>query len=297
MPLSVTPPPWLDRLDCAQVTFVLTLVEDVDLSALALLQLRRELSSVLEELEKQHGGQVAALVNHLLFPAPAIDPVVRHQAQKPPAAVILSPPVIPPGFFTGGYQFKLPTLFVGDGTVGIEAFSLLLQVLGPHGIHKGRGRFSLSLDCSPPNIVPLSWLLPQQPFLFDKVTLDVMTPMRLLNKGKPLFRFDFNSFFSALQRRVNNLACAHGQSVNDSGDELNELAATIVCCDKSLRWQDWRRLEQGRKGQGIGGLTGTLTLSGDALAEVWWLLELGALLQVGKGASYGFGRFRLLPCA
>ncbi len=297
MPLSVTPPPWLDRLDCAQVNFVLTLEEEVELPALALLQLRRELSSALEELEKQFGGQIAGLVSHLLFPAPAIDPVVRRQTQKPPAAVILSPPAVMPGSFASGHQFKLPTLFIGDGVVGIEVFTLLLQVLGQRGIYKGQGRFGLSLDRSIPNIVPLSWLLQQQPFSSNKAKLDIVTPMRLLNKGKPLFRFDFNSFFSALQRRITNLACAHGQSVHDSDDQLNELAATIVCCDKSLQWQDWRRLEQGIKGQGIGGLTGTLTLSGDALAELWWLFELGALLQVGKGASYGFGRFRLLQCA
>jgi hypothetical protein len=118
--------------------------------------------------------------------------------------------------------------------------------------------------------------------------------MRLINNGKPLFKFDFKDFFSALRRRVNHLAIAHGEAVNDSDDDaLNELAATIRCNDESLYWSDWRRLEQGRKGQGIGGLTGTLTLSGDSLAELWWLLELGALLHVGKGASYGFGRFRL----
>lgn len=296
MRLSVTPPPWLDRLDCAQVTFELTLMEEVDLPALALFQLRRELSSVLADCEEQHGVQIAGLVSQLLFPSPATDPVVRCQVQKPSAAVILSPPAVKPGVFARGHQFKLSSLFIGDGVVGIEAFTLLLQVLGQRGIYNGQGRFGLSLDCSTPNIVPLSWLLQPQSFSSNKVKLDIVTPMRLLNRGKPLFRIDVNSFFSALQRRINNLAWAHGQSVNDSDDELNELAATIVCCDNALHWQDWRRLEQGRKVQGIGGLTGTLSLSGSALAELWWLLELGTLLQVGKGASYGFGRFRLLQC-
>ncbi len=297
MPLSVTPPPWLDRLDCAQVTFALTLMEDVDLPALALLQLRREFSSVLAELEEQYGGQIAGLVSQLLFPAPAIDPAVRRQVQKPPAAIILSPAAVDEGVFARGHQFMLPTLFVGDGVMGIEAFSRLLQVLGQRGIYKGQGRFGLSRDCSIPNIVPLSWLLLQQPPSPNQITLDIVTPMRLINKGKPLFRFDFNNFFSVLQRRIKNLACAHGRSVNDSDNELNELAATIECCGKSLHWQDWRRLEHGRNGQGIGGLTGSLTLSGDSLAEIGWLLELGVLLHAGKGASYGFGRFRLLSCA
>lgn len=297
MPLSVTPPSWLDRLDCAQVTYVLTLVEEVDLPALALLQLRREFSSVLKELDEQYGDQIAGLVSELLFPAPAIDPVVRQQVQKPAAAVILSPHAVNPGIFARGHHFKLPTLFIGDGIVGIEAFGLLLQVLGQRGIYKRQGRFDVTTNCSLPDVVPLSWRLLHQPLSSNQAIIDIVTPMRLINKGKPLFRFDFNSFFTALQRRVNSLACAHGQGVNDSDDELNELAATIECDDKSLRWQDWRRLEQGRKGQGIGGLTGTLTLTGDALAEVWWLLELGALLQVGKGASYGFGRFRLLSCS
>jgi hypothetical protein len=294
---SVTPPSWLDRLDCAQVTFELTLKEEVELPALALLQLRRELSSVLAGLEEQCGGQIAGLVSHLLFPVPATDPSVRRQVQKPPAAVVLSPPAVKPGVFTYGHQFKLSTLFIGEGVVGIEAFTLLLQALGQHGIYKGQGRFGVSANCSPPNIVPLSWILMQQPFSFNKVQLDIITPMRLVNNGKPLFKFDFNSFFSVLQRRVNHLAIAHGDAIIDSDDELKRLAATILCCNKSLHWHDWRRLEQGRKGQGIGGLTGTLTLSGDALAEVWWLLELGALLHVGKGASYGFGRYRLVQCA
>ncbi|MBD1400933.1 CRISPR system precrRNA processing endoribonuclease RAMP protein Cas6 [Pelovirga terrestris] len=297
MPLSVSPPPWLDRLDCAQLTFELTLLEEVDLPAQALLQLRRELSSVLADLKEQQGVQIADLVSSLLFPAPAIDPVIRRQVQKPASAVILSPPAVTSGVFAIGHRFKLPTLFVGDGVVGIEAFTLLLQVLGQRGVHKGQGRFNLSLDESAPSIVPLSWLLLQQPLLYNHVKLEIVTPMRLINKGKPLFKFDVNCFFSAVQRRAINLACAHGLGVNDNDDELNDLAATIVCCDNALHWQDWRILEQGRKGQGIGGLTGTLTLSGDALAELWWLLELGALLQVGKGASYGFGRFHLLQYA
>ncbi len=297
MPLSIPPPRWLDRLDCAQMTFVLTLVEKVDLPALALLQLRREFSSLLMTLEEQSGIQVARLVNDLLFPPPALDPVVQRQVQKPPAAVIFSPDAVTPGGFAGGHQFKLPTLFVGDGVVAIEAFILLLELLGQRGIYKGQGRFDVAGDCFPPTIVPLSWLLNRQPASFDQVKLEIVTPMRLLNKGKPLFRFDFNNFFHALQRRLNHLAIAHGDAVTDNDNDRYEQSATIVCDDESLHWQDWRQLEQGRKRQGIGGLTGSLTLSGDALAEVWWLLELGSLLHVGKGASYGFGRFRLLQCA
>ncbi len=315
MSLSVAPPSWLERLDCAQITFVLSLVEEVDLPPLALFQLRREFSSVITELERQYGADVASLVGSLLFPQPAIDPVVQRQVQKPSAAVIFSPDAVTTGRFASGHQFKLPALFIGDGVVAIEAFSVLLQLLGQRGIYKGQGRFDVSAGeivvndghsnsrndlggSVTPTIVPLSWLLVQQGSSLSHVELEVVTPLRLIKKGKPLFRFNFNDFFSALRRRVNHLAIAHGETVNDDDDdEQSALAATIVCGVEHLHWSDWRHLEQGRKGQGIGGLTGTLTLRGDALADLLWLLELGVLLHVGKGASYGFGRFHLLQCS
>lgn len=315
MPLSVTPPLWLDRLDCAHITFVLTLVERVDLPTLALLQLRREFSAVHKELESQQGAEIARLVGNLLFPQPATDPVVQRQVQKPSAAVVFSPEAVPQGNFAEGHQFQLPALFIGDGVVAIEAFVSLLRLLGQRGIHKGQGRFHVAVmkpvinngdTNSPavltgsvtPNIVPLSWLLEQRSHPENQVKLEVITPMRLIKNGKPLFKLVFKDFFSALRRRVSHLAIAHGEAViNSADDELKDLAATIVCREECLHWQDWRRLDQGRKEQGIGGLTGTLDLSGDALAELWWLLELGALLHVGKGASFGFGRFRLVKCS
>lgn len=312
MSLSVTPPLWLDRLDCAHITFVLTLVERVELPGLALLQLRREFSAVHKELENQHGAEIAQLVGHLLFPQPATDPVVQRQVQKPSAAVVFSPDPIPQGSFDKGHQFQLPALFIGAGVVAIEAFVVLLQLLGQRGIHKGQGRFhvtaselsSSDLHFNPvkvtpgsliPKVFPLSWLLVERNPCLCETTLEIITPLRLIKNGKPLFKFLFRDFISTLWRRVNHLAIAHGEVVTEShNDELNSLAATIECSAERLHWSDWRRLEQGRNGQGIGGLTGTLELSGDSLAQVWWLLELGALLHVGKGASYGFGRFRWL---
>jgi len=314
MSLTVTLPPWLDRLDCAHITFVLTLIDEVDLPALALLQLRREFSWALAELEEQRGADIATSVSNLLFPQPAIDPVIQRQVQKPAAAVIFSPDVVTTGCFAPGHQFMLPALFVGDGVIAIAAFTMLLQLLGQRGIYKGRGRFhvaageteihaggpntlSVLTGYLTPNIVPLSWLIVQHSLSSDKAELEVVTPMRLIKKGKPLFRFDFKVFFSALQRRINHLAIAHGEAVIDGDDDLDLYLANILSSDENLHWSDWRRLEQGRKGQGIGGLTGSLTLRGDSLAELWWLLELGSLLHVGKGASYGFGRFRLLQCS
>lgn len=309
---SVTPPHWLDQLDCARVTFILTLIERVELPALALFQLRREFSSILKASATQHGAEMTRLVANLLFPQPAPDPVVRRQVQKPPPAVIFSPDATAPGSFARGHQFHLPALFIGDGVVAIEAFTALLQLLGQRGIHKEQGRFHVAVmlpvsndqepspqpamaACVTPNIVPLSWLLEQGGYAKNKVQLEVITPTRLIKDGKPLFKFIFRDFFITLWRRVNHLAVAHGETAFDGHDEeLNRLAATITCSAEGLQWADWRRLEQGRKRQGIGGLTGTVELRGDALAELWWLLELGALLHVGKGASYGFGRFCLV---
>jgi CRISPR/Cas system endoribonuclease Cas6 (RAMP superfamily) len=45
----------------------------------------------------------------------------------------------------------------------------------------------------------------------------------------------------------------------------------------------------------LGGLLGRLTLSGDRLSDLWPLLWLGQHTHLGKGTSFGLGRYRLLP--
>lgn len=312
MALTATPPAWLTRLEGAEITFFLHLGEDVELPPLALLQLRREFAGALPVLEARHGRETVQAVKKLLFPEPiACDPFLQRRMQKPSAAVILSPDPSVSGLLVKDERLALAALFIGEGIVAINAFLQLLQIVGERGIYRGQGRFtvdSLMLNNNPetrirlaaesepvtPTLVPLAWLLTCRPDQ-RKVMIEILTPMRLIKNGKPVFRLNCDDFFDFLLRRVSGMAAVHaGRHMDSEHQQLFEQARELECLDSSLQWRDWRHLKRGHSNQGIGGLTGAMVLSGNCLPEVLWLLELGSLLHIGKGAPYGFGRYRLV---
>jgi hypothetical protein len=61
----------------------------------------------------------------------------------------------------------------------------------------------------------------------------------------------------------------------------------------ALRWQDWRTLEGGVAAQELGGIIGSVRLEGENLQSLFGILRVGSLMNVGKGAAFGAGCFRL----
>lgn len=314
MSRPVTFPAWLEQIDVAKIDLKLAMTEEVSLPPLAMLQLRRELSAALKDLESQRDQRLSLAVKDLLFPPVSKDPVVMRQVQKPSPAVIFSPDCSQSGVIKAGEKLVLPALFIGNGVTRISDLVSLLQVVGGRGLYHGQGKFVVDLiteesidsqtstlfsagdlpNLLTPTVVPLSWWLEQQGRPRYPVMLEIITPMRLIKMGKPLFKLTFNDFFPFVLRRISSFIFSHGSpDIAIEHKHLLELAARVECLDDRLRWQDWRRLERGRAGQDLGGLVGTLILSGEALEDLFWLLQLGALMNVGKGAAYGFGQFRL----
>ncbi|MFO7578526.1 MAG: CRISPR system precrRNA processing endoribonuclease RAMP protein Cas6 [Pelovirga sp.] len=308
-------PARLARLDYARVVFQLEFTQPCELPPLALLQLRREMLAALKDLaQQQHKAAVAAL-QQLLLPPLSTDPLVQRQVQKPAPPLILSPDVSRAGSFMSRERLLLPVLFVGDGILHLDAFVLLLQVLGNRGLYHGRGTFSLVTIFSEgaagepvqlwsstapgdkmlaPPVTPLGWWLDNLPALQAPVRLKVVSPMRLITGGKPLFRPTFAELFPFIVRRVNSLLMSYGEE--DQGLDcrlLHQRAADVETVENTLHWRDWRRLKKEHGGQDLGGVTGHLLLRGSALVDLLWLLQIGTLLNVGKGAPYGAGQYCL----
>jgi len=145
-----------------------------------------------------------------------------------------------------------------------------------------------------PQICDLYWWLERQRMLGPVAVLEIVSPMRLISGGKPLFKADFADFFPYLLRRVTSmLACHAGVEPVEYPAGLIDLATRLESDAHRLHWSDWRRLEGESGTQDLGGLLGTIRVTGPALAEIAWLLQLGRLLNVGKGAAYGAGQYRL----
>jgi hypothetical protein len=307
-------PVGLERVEYVQLYFHLEVCDYFDLPRLGLLQLRRELFQALRQLREAGEEQLVAQLNKLLQPDLPTDPMLLRMVQKPAPALVLTPDLTCHGLIEPKERIVLPVLFLGDGISAITAFRRLLVQLGKQGLFSGAGQFRLDgieaednsglrsmlwlsgeaeRELSPP-INDLFWWLQRQPPCSDRLLLDIHSPLRLLRQKKPLFRTDFAELFPFVLRRVTAMLAGHCgvEVVTDPAGLLQQAGRVEVVCNR-LRWHDWRRLDAADRMQDLGGLLGTLELRGSALADLHWLLQLGSLLSVGKGASYGAGQYRV----
>jgi hypothetical protein len=241
------------------------------------------------------------------------DPVLARQVQKPSPALVLSPQGSCFGRIRAQQRLVLPVLLLGPGIQQLEALVRLLDRLGSLGLYKGRGRFvveaiegenaagrkaMLSLrrggegPLTPP-ICDLGWWLERRSDPGADYRMTWLCPVRLMARGKPLFRAAFNDLFPFVLRRVSGLLACYGQlDLSSEASYLIGLAGQVETVENRLRWKDWRRLENGYGGQNVGGLVGDLVVRGDSLAEIAWILQLGSLFNVGKGAAFGAGQYQ-----
>lgn len=190
------------------------------------------------------------------------------------------------------------------------------QRMGDLGIGKGRGTFDvervLSLD---PQGDPWEELysdgtlrLPEKKlcltqshdnasvFAQNRAVFQFLTPLRLVSQGEPVRRPDFHVLMATLLRRLENLHKFHGESEDpeDLGlpvPALLERARLVRVAENRTRWFDWERYShrQGRKMR-LGGLVGDVIYEGD-LKPFAPYLSAGRWIQVGKGTSFGLGRY------
>lgn len=307
-------PAELEQVEYVKLYFHLEICDHFDLPALALLRLRRELLQALKTLQDQGDTKVVAPLQQLLQPSLPADPVLLRRIQKPAPAIVLFPDISLQGLFKPKERIILPVLFVGTGITAIDAFVCLIQQLGKQGLYHGSGQFVLEgveaedgsglrsmlwfggkqIDGLTPPVCNVSWWLERQILSGDIIKIEVISPLRLLHQGKPLFKTGFATIFPFILRRVTAVLAGHaGVELIRDPERLISLAKRVESLENRLHWQDWRTLKMEQGDQSLGGLMGHLSVTGDELAELIWILQLGSLLNFGKGAAYGTGQYCL----
>ncbi|MBE0597731.1 MAG: CRISPR system precrRNA processing endoribonuclease RAMP protein Cas6 [Desulfuromonadales bacterium] len=301
-------PSRLRGVEFSRLNFLLELQEPYLARSEALLRLRREL--------RQAGRQLLAPDRFapLFDPPPPTDPVARRQVQLPGPPFVLQWPDRLPQRLEAGDVLEVAATFWGEGRQRLGDFAQVMQALGPRGVHQGEGRFELigieaadgsgarrplwgagaKLGGLAPPSLEAGWYLETNLPVSDCLRLEFCQPARLLSAGRPLFRASFARLFPFILRRVTSMLQAHcGIDAGGEAPWLLARAATVQASDNHLHWQDWRCLAREEENQELGGLTGSLWLRGEALGDLFWLLALGALMNLGKGASFGAGHYLL----
>lgn len=148
--------------------------------------------------------------------------------------------------------------------------------------------------CANPPRITAAWRFDPLPTTTDW-RLEIFTPARLLVQKKPLFRPAFRHLLPFILRRVTAL-CYFCNHIEITGaPELLTLSNGSVEEVSDWRWHDWRS----HPGEGtlteLGGVCGQLRLKGQLPDDLIDLLRLGSLMNIGKGAAYGAGAYRLIP--
>jgi len=303
-------PPLSSDIEFALVRFHLELQERFSLGPAEILGLRRDLWNAARQVLGDRGDERFA---SLFEPPLSEDPVALRRFQRPGPPFALLPEPSHAGVYDLGDRYVLRVSFWGQGIQKAGDFARVLQRLGELGLHHGQGRFELVAidaetaagECIPvwsegqgvdSLVLPindLSWWLGRS-FPPSAVCLEFITPARLLSQGRPLFGGDFRRIFPFILRRVTSMLYAHcGREVLDDPSPLLAASALVRETQNHLRWQDWRTLGGAEQAQDLGGLRGSVKLEGDALKVLDWILRVGSLMNVGKGASFGAGRFLL----
>ncbi|MBP9059540.1 MAG: CRISPR system precrRNA processing endoribonuclease RAMP protein Cas6 [Rhodoferax sp.] len=138
------------------------------------------------------------------------------------------------------------------------------------------------------------------------IALDIHTPLRLQNQGKPLGvgQLTPRALIAAIARRTALLMEFHAGGPPSFGGHSNwgeaakhatALADTLTDT-QDLHWFDWTRYSSRQhQAMTLGGVLGTWTLHSntDTLTQLWPWLWLGQWLHVGKNATMGLGGYTL----
>jgi hypothetical protein len=308
-------PAWPDKLldvDIVKARFTLEMQSPCALQPADILGLGRLLKVAGRQLFDLHETLALNQWRTLFQPSLSTDPVALRKFQKPAPAFVIKAPVMQKELFSVGDRLVLEVLFIGTGVPLIHQFLRSLSHVGKLGLVAGEGRFELvslhnvasdrseslvwqqeepleRLACA---VQPLSWLL-RQGHVQKQVRLSFATPTRLMVSGKPLRKPALRKIFPFMLRRVTSMLHTHCQlEVLDDPAAVLELVDNLEVTSPRMVWSDWRSLP-GRRGLSVGGFIGDLSVSGDALQDLYWVFAVASLFGLGKGATYGAGQLEL----
>lgn len=118
----------------------------------------------------------------------------------------------------------------------------------------------------------------------SEMCIRLLSPLKLVEDGRTVTRFDFARFARSIMRRVSSLAYYYGEcELEWDFKEMSRLIDDVICAEQQFRFTTMpvRKLS---------GITGYGSYLGD-FSRLAPLLMLGTHVHAGKGASYGMGAY------
>lgn len=250
-------------------------------------------------------------------PSPPPDAEVLSTHQRIPAPYILEPPARREVPWTPGETLPFDLHLIGDGTTYLPYFVLAFQRLGRQGLGRRRRQAVLSqvmaVEANGNEQTSLwkaenlrhdwktrgLWHAQELPALSEtgsSPTLRFLTPTRLKYQGEYVEETPpFHVVFRTLLRRISSFSYFYaGQQWDIDYRGWIDRAKHVEIVDADTQWQDWERYStRQRRRMNLGGIVGTVTYTGN-LTPFLPVIQLGELIHVGKGTTFGNGRYGIV---
>lgn len=206
--------------------------------------------------------------------------------------------------------FTLHLLLPREVAAFFSYFFYALKAAGERGLFKERIKYEITaVECDGKPLMQNKILVESSDFAggsfwlqADAETpvavdlyLKTLSPLRIKYDGRLQKELTPLALLRAVQRRANQFCALYGELI----DPVDFAAAAEItvqsCSDDPVQWQDFTyRSSQKSRPLQLGGLTGTLHLTGTMPAGLRALLDLGAILHIGKNTGFGLGRYQLI---
>jgi CRISPR-associated endoribonuclease Cas6 len=219
-----------------------------------------------------------------------------------------------------GEEISFGLTLIGRAIDYLPYFIYALDELGRIGIGKGRGKYELRHVLEENSLKhantsktliyngddkilrqpgsPIRWsdIVTEHPIPPPVMRISFITPARIKYKNSLTKDLEFHVLFRNLLRRTSLLSYFHcGHRLDDQGfKDLIEQARHIKIVKRALYWHDWERWSNRQETRmKLGGFMGEITYEGD-FEPFWPYIRLGEYIHVGKGSSFGLGRYRIV---
>lgn len=129
----------------------------------------------------------------------------------------------------------------------------------------------------------------------EKLLMEIITPLRLVSKGKTVMNIPFHEILRHGMRRITNLQYFHGSNehiCDVNFKELLELSKNVLAFEHNVCWEDIRRFStRQKKHVPLGGTVGRVVY-GEGWRDYWPWLAIIEQVHLGKNCTFGLGQIR-----
>lgn len=129
----------------------------------------------------------------------------------------------------------------------------------------------------------------------NTTTISLKTPLRIRFDGQITDKLEFHVLLRNLLRRISSLSYFHcGKRLGMDFRGLIEKFRAIRQTASDIHWYDWKRYStRQEEWMSLGGVIGSVLYEGD-MSDFMVLLRLGEYVHVGKGTSFGLGKYDIV---